>query len=214
MEPASRRQQAGWEGSCNPNSASWTWCQGQGSGSNDGGPYRREGDCGPARDTATLLQAAKARGRWKGASPTPASSPNSNANSSSKSDSDSAPGTDPGAGAGQADGEDVMIHAKGGLSGCETTNQNKSWAEVTYAQRNRVGLRSPPGLTRKGSRKFQTTKSIVYPQALPTQFSVLFVGEYLQTHQKAASCQTQWLRQLWHWQSTPGLAWLTWAGLI
>ncbi|KAI7780724.1 hypothetical protein LA080_015621 [Diaporthe eres] len=100
---------------------------------------------------------------------------NSNSNSSSKSEPDSAHGTDPGAGAGQADGEDVMIHAKGGLSGCETTNQNKSWAEVTYAQRNRVGLRSPPGLTRKGSRKFQTTKSIVYPQALPTQFSVLFV---------------------------------------
>lgn len=106
-------------------------------------------------------------------------------------------------------------------------NQNKSWAEATHAQRNRVGLRSPASLTRKGSRKFQTTKSTLYPHALPTQFGVLFVGEYVQVHahEKAASCQTQWLRQLRHGRahsklrSQPGLpwphrAWLGWAGLI
>lgn len=94
---------------------------------------------------------------------------NSNSNVSSKSDPDSAPGTDPGAGAGLADVEDVMIHVKeGGSSGCETMKQNNAWAEAAYAQRNRIGLRSPTSLAWKGSRKFQTTRSILYPHALST----------------------------------------------
>lgn len=57
---------------------------------------------------------------------------------------------------------------RGRRSGCETWKQNKAWAEATEIERNRIGLRPPTSLAWKSSRKFQTTKSILYPHSLPT----------------------------------------------